>query len=203
MAKSKKTKLRKPRRNGFRSRLPQRVFRTPLADFTLGFGAMIFAAGCAYLPFYIYMNSADFNPPEMALTGGVPNVEDPSTPQELEDRRNALLTQQSEVDATITGSIEPEIVEEEKKISNKSKSKAPVEDEPVLALPEREPATSGRMTLVFAAAGRGLIRDGSELMPVYVGKRLPDGSTVTEISKSSGQWRLLTSNNELIGFDTK
>ena len=183
--------------------LPRKVFKTPIADFFLGFCVACFAAACAYLPFHIYMNSDEFGPPEMALTGGAPDVANADTPDELEDRKNALLAQQSDIDQTVTGAVEREDDGDgaSKSDKNKTQDEPNEEAETIFALPDREPATSGRMVLVFAAGGRGLIRDGNDLLPVFVGKKLPDGSIVKEFSRSSGSWKILTSDNQIIAFE--
>lgn len=178
--------------------------RSPILDFCLGFFGFMLAAFSSYLPFYVYIHSSEFKPPEMQFTG---RQDAETVPPELEvlQQRRPLFREVKQaanadqlVDPVITGSIDRE------------EAFDPVARPSVLAAPQTEGLPGSRrgdssgavvhksLTLVFATANRALIRDGDDLVPVAIGSRLPDGSTVKSLSRQDDGWHLLTSENSVL-----
>lgn len=178
--------------------------RSPILDFCLGFFGFMLAAFSSYLPFYVYIHSSEFKPPEMEFTGRK-DAETPPTELEVLQQRRPLFREVKQaasadqlVDTVVTGSIDREDAFE------------PVERPTAL----NSPATPGlpgsassdlsgmavhkSLTLIFATANRALIRDGDDLIPVAVGSRLPDGSTVKSLSRQDNGWHLMTSENNVL-----
>ena len=88
--------------------------RSPILDFCLGFFGFMLAAFSSYLPFYVYIHSSEFKPPEMEFTG---RQDADSLPTELEvlQQRRPLFREVKQtanadqlVDPVVTGSIERE-----------------------------------------------------------------------------------------------
>jgi hypothetical protein len=178
--------------------------RSPVLDFFLGFFGFCLAAFSSYLPFYVYIHSSEFGPPEMEFTG---RKDAPAQPPELEilQQRRPLFREVRQaknadpnVDTVVTGSIDrddaftPDL-------------RPAVRSKPDLAsvpLRNKDGASNAvehkSLTLVFATSSRALIRDGNDLVPVAIGSRLPDGSTVKSLSRQQGGWHLLTSENTVL-----
>ena len=171
-------------------RFPRVVFRNRMLDFVLGFGAMMMAAVSAYLPWYIYTHQADFGPPELQFTGNA-NLEGAL---ETASARTPLFKDIDQsrfgIDPTVTGSINP--VGSDDPLSEARNDDA---GRSGLKKPLKLPRQSATLQLVFAANGRGLVREGEDLLPVAVGSRLPDGSVVSSLSIKNGDWRLVTNDN--------
>ena len=178
--------------------------RSPILDFCLGFFGLMLAAFSSYLPFYVYIHSSEFKPPEMEFTGRKDAGE---LPQELEvlRQRRPLFREVKQaanadqlVDPVVTGSIDREETFE------------PADRPAALSVPQTPGlpgSASGKstdavvhksLTLIFATTNRALIRDGDDLVPVAVGSRLPDGSTVKSLSRQQDGWELLTSENNVL-----
>lgn len=178
--------------------------RSPILDFCLGFFGFMLAAFSSYLPFYVYIHSSEFKPPEMEFTG---RLDAESLPTELEvlQQRRPLFREVKQtanadplVDTVVTGSIDREdSFEPVERPSSLSASES-------VGLPgSASNGSSGvavhkSLTLVFATANRALIRDGDDLVPVAIGSRLPDGSTVKSLSREQDGWHLLTSENSVL-----
>src|SRR5690606_18756001 len=62
------------------------------------------------------------------------------------------------------------------------------------------PGEEAVFELVYVAAGRAMIRDGSGFWVVQPGSRLPDGSRLVSIEKRDGNWVLVTSRQTVISL---
>ena len=205
---------------------PVKRKRSHLLDLCLGVFGGCLAGVSSFLPYYVYTNTAKFGPPEMQFTGrvdyGGPQIEvEPESeyverrkplfqnirqarlppqvelePQEQtgETTQETAQTEFQEIDPTVTGSINPEETE--------FPSLCPkVRPSPAIAkveTPETDPVAHDTLVLVFASRGRALIQDGSDLLPVAIGSRLPDGSTVKSLTKQADGWQLLTTDNHIM-----
>ena len=176
--------------------------RSRVFDFFLGYFGVCLAALSAYLPFYVYNNDADFGPPRLEFTGRQDfGVGEEADEEEVAEARRPLFRDgdgsspdENAIDEVITGSIGPvsnriPSIREELNTQNAAR----VSKQPFPELKHHE-----SFALVFASRGRALIQDGADLLPVAVGSRLPDGSTVKSISKYDGGWNLLTSENRVL-----
>ena len=174
--------------------------RTRLFDFALGFVGLCLAAVSSYLPYYVYFHESEFGPPTMQFTGRI-DYGEPVIVERSTEIRRPLFKQLSEsdvvfqnVDPVVTGSVQRDASGFPSLRPNARARPAPNQSEnPSPTLTEH---TS--LVLVFATKGRALIRDGDDIMPVAVGSRLPDGSTVKSLSRSQNGWQVVTSNNHLI-----
>ena len=178
--------------------------RSPVLDFCLGFFGFMLAAFSSYLPFYVYIHSSEFKPPEMEFTGRQDADNLPTELEVLQQRRplfrDVKQTANADqlVDTVVTGSIDRE------------ESFDPADSASDLTGPQTgglrgsgNGDSSGAvvhksLTLVFATANRALIRDGDDLVPVAIGSRLPDGSTVKSLLRQENGWHLLTSENNVL-----
>ncbi len=182
--------------------------RSRLLDMGLGFVGLCLAAGSSYLPYYVYHHESEFGPPVMEFTGRIDNGE-PLVGERVTETRNPLFKQLAElaqvkiidtdlelknVDAVTTGSIRPRPTSIPR-LRNALRPRSPIEK---LETPSVELVEHASLRMVFATRERALIRDGDDLLPVAVGSRLPDGSTVKSLSRGQGGWQLLTSNNHVL-----
>ena len=178
--------------------------RSPIFDFFLGFFGFCLAAFSSYLPFYVYIHSSEFGPPEMQFTGRQDADESPPELQVPTQRRplfrniKQAKNADADVDAVVTGSINrdddfgPDL--------RSTLEPAPLSDGTASTRnpPSLNAAEHKSLTLVFATSSRALVRDGDDLLPVAVGSRLPDGSTVKSLTREADGWHLMTSKNSVL-----
>lgn len=174
----------------------KRSFRSRMTDFGLGLAAVGVAAMSSYFPYYVYNNANEFGPPTMTFTGRAALVGEEN--EEVVDkiivsslRRPLFQDKQQAIDPVVTGSVRSVLPGPPKKQAGIVQERERIGPTPL----------SGSQTdlqLVFAARGRALIRDGDDLLPVAVGSRLPDGSTVKSVTKPNNSWQLLTSTNRVL-----
>ena len=174
--------------------------RTRMFDFGLGLIGVAMAGLSSYLPYYVYFNESEFGPPEMQFTGRI-DYDEPLIVEPGEETRTPLFREFAEaesvfqeVDPIIVGSIQSDV------------STIPRLRPAVRPRPPREQLTQfspdliehKTMVLVFATRGRALVRDGDDILPVAVGSRLPDGSTVKSMTRKQSGWQVVTSNNHVL-----
>ncbi|NKB54129.1 MAG: hypothetical protein GKR97_18280 [Rhizobiaceae bacterium] len=177
-------------------------------DLGLGFVGLCLAGGSSYLPYYVYHHESEFGPPVMEFTGRI-DYGEPLVGEQVTEARNPLFKQLAElaqvgviqsnaefenVDSIVTGSIQPRI----DGIPRLRQALRPSQQNEQRRSGSNELVEHASFRMVFATRERALIRDGDDLLPVAVGSRLPDGSTVKSLSRGQGGWQLLTSNNHVL-----
>ena len=174
--------------------------RTRMFDFGLGLVGVAMAGLSSYLPYYVYFNESEFGPPEMQFTGridyGELQILEPG-----EETRTPLFREFAEaeqvfqpVDPIVVGSIQND-VSTIPRLRPAVRPRPPAEQ---LAKFSPDLIEHESMVLVFATRGRALVRDGGDILPVAVGSRLPDGSTVQSMTRKGTGWQIVTSNNHVL-----
>ncbi|PRD42783.1 hypothetical protein C5748_14730 [Phyllobacterium phragmitis] len=153
---------------------------------------MALAAGCAMLPFVVYLERAD-PPPQSAAQN---NVRDPldRSQQTIFRRMNPFapadtVAAKSELDPNPTGAT----------MSNgKGQPGTDAADE---VSPDKQPFPAKPVFLLReVVGGMAMIEDGSGYWFVEKGSLLPDGSKLIALSRSNGAgtWQLKTSTGDVI-----
>ena len=168
--------------------------RSPVLDFFLGFFGFSLAAFSLYLPFYVYIHSAEFKPPEMEFTGRLdadnqpPELEIPQQRRPLFREVRQSANSQQNVDTVVTGSINrddefaPDLRPVEPGGTDSAGLPVPVGGE-TAGVPVHK-----SLTLVFATSSRALIRDGARV-DVRRGRPARWGTTRTPPARSRATWR--------------
>ena len=174
--------------------------RTRLFDLGLGVVGLALAGISSYLPYYVYFNESEFGPPTMQFTGRI-DYEAPVIVERARETRRALFTEDlvvkfdaQEIDPLVTGSIQPNE-------GGIPRLRPRVRPRPSLEQfddLQTELIDHESLELVFATRGRALIRDGDDILPIAVGSRLPDGSTVKSLLRKKNGWQVVTSNNHVL-----
>ena len=174
--------------------------RTRMFDFGLGLVGVAMAGLSSYLPYYVYFNESEFGPPEMQFTGRI-DYGEPVILEPGEETRTPLFREFAEaeqvfqnVDPIVVGSIQNDD-SPIPRLRPVVRSRPPAEQ---LAKFSPDLIEHESMVLVFATRGRALVRDGGDILPVAVGSRLPDGSTVRSMTRKQSGWQVVTSNNHVL-----
>ncbi|YBV96589.1 hypothetical protein M1D80_24080 [Phyllobacteriaceae bacterium JZ32] len=151
------------------------------------------AAGCAMLPFIVYLERSDPTPPQSAAQKDVRDPLDRSN-QTVFRRMNPFAPSETaaakpELDPNPTGAT----------MSNgKGQPRTPGADE---TSPEKQPFPAKPVFLLReVVGGMAMIEDSTGYWFVEKGSLLPDGSTLVAVSRSegAGTWQLKTSTGDVI-----
>ncbi|MEP1206302.1 MAG: hypothetical protein ABJM29_17105 [Rhizobiaceae bacterium] len=174
--------------------------RTRLFDLGLGMVGLALAGVSSYLPYYVYFNETEFGPPTMQFTGRI-DYEAPVVVERSRETRRPLFTEElavnfeaQEIDPLVTGSIQPD-GDGIPRLRPRVRPRPSLEQFNDL---QAELTVHESLELVFATRGRALIRDGDDILPIAVGSRLPDGSTVKSLLRKQNGWQVVTSNNHVL-----
>lgn len=173
----------KPLPKKSRFKLPERVFKSKIADFALGFGGVMLAAASAYFPWYVHNNSDQFHPPRMVFTGQPEELDpgiDPITTASIPKQKNRVILGKKP-DQGFVEKAQRRVRE----ISMK-KPEAFVGD--------------GSITVLFASRGRALVDDDGEIVMVEPGMVLSNGSKVTKVTRAGKSWIITTSDEKTLAW---
>jgi len=174
--------------------------RTRIFDLGLGLIGLGLAGVSSYLPYYVYFHESEFGPPTMQFTGRI-DYGGPEIVERATEARRPLFkdvaqldVELQDIDPVVTGSIQPDT----SAIPTLRPAVRPRPSRELLEKLSPELVEHDSLILVFATRGRALVRDGDDLMPIAVGSRLPDGSTVKSLLRKQNGWQVVTSNNHVL-----
>ncbi|MGI9357666.1 MAG: hypothetical protein ACR2PF_21225 [Rhizobiaceae bacterium] len=160
-----------------------------MLDFSLGFAGTCLAAASAYLPWHVYLYSSSFQPPQMTFSG--------------------TAAQTADIDLIVTGSTQEIAVPLFQNATQQTRSgvlsRSPLSDKKKASTYGTTNPYPGDLLdgdklvyrVLFATPGRALLGTGGDVIAVYPGARLPDGSIVKTVSNSDGLWQVVDSSGRI------